>query len=388
MKRNILLILITALLVLCFTSCALPSKGQNGTTTAPKEETTAEETTKEETTVPEDTTEPPHSHSYTCEKIAPTCESEGCFKYTCACGDTFSKPTVPATGHDYELSVTKADCINEGFHKYTCKVCGYYFRESFVKPTGHSYVKTNTVAPTVTSQGYTTYTCSACNHSYNGDVTAKLPDPNAVKPQAPQGPPAGDISGTSFDDCVFIGDSVSDMLEIYNNYQRIFGNATFLTETSYSLHNYVNNGWGVTYNGMKMAPEDAVALSGKKKVFIMLGTNDLVWANLDSIVSNYAVLVSRIRAKCPDVQIIIQSQTPVYTYGQRSGLTNVRVNDYNAKLKAFAQNNGCYYVDVATPLKDSTGGMALQYSSDKYVHINGSACLVWHATLKAFLGMS
>ena len=387
MKKNILLFFAIAVTLLCLIGCSHSSEAEVDTT---EEDTTIPDTTETDTTAPEDTTAPVHSHSYTCEKIAPTCTESGYFKYTCACGDSFSSPTVAATGHDYEFQEVKADCINEGFQKFTCKICGFYFRESFVKATGHSYVKGETVAPTVTSQGYTVYTCSLCNHSYNGDVKAKLPDPNAPKPTVPATPvpPAGEISGTSFDDCVFLGDSVSDMLEIYNNYKRIFGNATFLTETSYSLHNYVKNGYGVTYNGVKMAPEDAIALSGKKKVFIMLGTNDLVWANLDNIVSNYAVLVSRIRAKCPDVQIIIQSQTPVYTYGQSSGLTNVRVNEYNEKLKVFAAQNGCHFVDVGTPLKDSTGGMALQYSSDKYVHINGSACLVWHATLKAFLGMS
>ena len=179
------------------------------------------------------------------------------------------------------------------------------------------------------------------------------------------------------------------MLEIYNGKTGIFGNATFLAETSYSLHNCINNNYGVSYKGQRLAPEDAVAACGAKKVFIMLGTNDLVWASVDSTVQCYATLISRIKAKCPDVEIYIQSQTPIYSGKQSTtgGLSNAKITEYNTRLSELSVAAGCHFVDIATPLKDEDGGLSQSYTSDKYVHINEAACVCWQATLGKYLGI-
>ncbi len=49
----------------------------------------------------------------------------------------------------------------------TCELCG----EVFGTAKGHSY-KRNVTPPTCTNDGYTTYTCTACDESYKADLTA------------------------------------------------------------------------------------------------------------------------------------------------------------------------------------------------------------------------
>jgi len=294
-----------------------------------------------DTTFNEETTAPPeHDHDYTVEKVAPTCTGKGYTKYTCSCGKTFSEAFIDAKGHSYTSVVTN---------------------------------------PTENAGGYTTHTCSECGYSYKDSYTDKLSSD-------------GDASTTNksfFDNSVFVGDSVSEMLEIYEGNTNVFGKATFLCETGLALYNYAaDNSYGkVTYNNQKMKIEDAVAACGAKNVFILLGTNDLVWVNIDKIIANYQTLINNIKAKVPGVQIYIQSGTPIYPKDHGNNLTNANMEAYNAKLQNLASANGCKYIDIATPFKDENGALDAAYCSDNYVHLNYAACKIWVEAIKNFVGI-
>ena len=55
-------------------------------------------------------------------------------------------------------------CSSSGVRTYTCTSCGTTKTET-IATGGHNYIGTVT-APTCTTQGYTTYTCSGCGNSY------------------------------------------------------------------------------------------------------------------------------------------------------------------------------------------------------------------------------
>ncbi len=88
------------------------------------------------------------------------------------CGAVLTKGTdVPATGaHDYDSVVTGATCTKEGYTTYTCKVCGHTYDGDKTPVKAHDY-KTVVTEATCTKEGYTTYTCKVCGHSYEGDKT-------------------------------------------------------------------------------------------------------------------------------------------------------------------------------------------------------------------------
>lgn len=164
----------------------------------------------EETTIP---TEPEHVHAYTEMITKPTCTQDGFTTYTCKCGDTYKdnyvnslghkwsqwktvkEPTETAEGqaericsncgdketktlpmlipdhtHKYTEKVTKAPtCTSEGTKTFTCS-CGGKYTEVIPK-LGHKF-STKTVKATCTARGYTEHTCENCGYSYKDNYSA------------------------------------------------------------------------------------------------------------------------------------------------------------------------------------------------------------------------
>lgn len=201
------------------------------------------------------------------------------------------------------------------------------------------------------------------------------------KPEEPQ----KETMEAFFDNAAFIGDSVTLKLRNYNMANGTLGKATFLCVGSYSVHNAVTNGLYLSYQGQDMTPQDALAACGANKVFIMLGMNDIALFGNESLtiaIQNWKTLLTNIRDKNPDIAIYIQSGTPIYTAGQVGGLNNERMDEYNQLLQQFAQENGCVYVDIASSMKDSAGGLAKAYCSDDFVHFTDAGCRLWISILQ------
>lgn len=230
----------------------------------------------------------------------------------------------------------------------------------------------------------------ACGNS--GSRETEPPVRQTQPPVIPEG--TYECDGTSvqenlenyFDNAAFIGDSVTLKLQYYNADTAALGKATFLCAGSYSVHHAVRGTLNVAYQGQEMAPEDALAACGAKKVFIMLGMNDIGLYGVDDTITTWATLVQKIREKNPGIHIFIQSGSPIYTGGEKGKLTNANMDAYNVKLEKFADENDCFYVDVASSLKDSTGGLKPEYCSDKYVHFTAKGCSVWVDVLKDYVG--
>lgn len=113
-------------------------------------------------------------------------------------GSTFVTDYTEPLGHSWDEGtlVTDATCTGEGITEYTCTRCGATRLEgdavaghvpgapaTCTKPQlcekcgavienalGHDYQKEVT-APTCTEMGHTTYTCSRCGDTYDGDYT-------------------------------------------------------------------------------------------------------------------------------------------------------------------------------------------------------------------------
>ncbi len=230
--------------------------------------------------------------------------------------------------------------------------------------------------------------CNLQDEQITDPTTPTQPIPSGKGPRDPvMDPPSNAVVDASFfDDAAFVGDSISLMLSNYCDYTRALGNATFLVRGSYGVGNEVVAGYHIIYQGVETLLEDALASCGAKKVFIMLGMNDIGLYGVDGTIENWGKLLQRLRAKLPDLQIYIQSMTPVWTGGEVGGLNNTNVNTYNQKLQAFAQANGCKFIDVAPYMRDSTGGLATPYCSDSYVHLTEAGAKAWIQVLMAYTG--
>ncbi len=195
------------------------------------------------------------------------------------------------------------------------------------------------------------------------------------------------VDASFFDDAVFVGDSVSLKLSYYAASSGELGKAKFLTVGSFGVGNaiYDHPDTKLTYKGVAYTnAEEAIAATGASKLFIMLGMNDIGRFGVSKSITNWGTLLSLIRSTCPNITIYIQSVTPVWTGGERGGITNANANSYNAQLKTFAEANGCKFIDIAPYMKDSTGGLATAFCSDSFVHLTNEGAKTWIQVLKAY----
>lgn len=203
----------------------------------------------------------------------------------------------------------------------------------------------------------------------------------------PEGPKVDD---SFFKDTCFVGDSVTLGLRNYvmemrkKGYPNLLSNASFLCTGSFGVHDALakvtKDSLHPTYKGKKMTVEEALSKRKIKKVYIMLGMNDVAGVGPAKTVSNMGQFIQRIQEKNPGIQIFIQSATP-RMHGLEPGtgtLFKYDIQLYEALLKAKLEN--VYFVDIAYVMRDDSGRLRGSYCSDpdgKAMHFNGEACKVW-----------
>ena len=106
---------------------------------------------------------------------APTETTPGARTFTCTvCGD-IREETIPATGaHDYQFTKNVAPtCTDGGYDLYTCSGCGATERRNLTDAAGHKWGGgTVTTAPTETTPGVRTFTCTVCDQTRTEAIPA------------------------------------------------------------------------------------------------------------------------------------------------------------------------------------------------------------------------
>ena len=106
---------------------------------------------------------------------APTETTPGARTFTCTvCGD-IREETIPATGaHDYRFTKTvDPTCTDGGYDLYTCSGCGATERRNLTDAAGHKWDGgTVTTAPTETTPGVRTFTCTVCSQTRTEAIPA------------------------------------------------------------------------------------------------------------------------------------------------------------------------------------------------------------------------
>lgn len=194
-----------------------------------------------------------------------------------------------------------------------------------------------------------------------------------------------------FDDTVFVGDSI--MLG-FRNYamkrqETFLSRMQFLAAGSYSANNSL---WDLdnkdsvhpVYKGEPRYVWDSIAMMGSRRVFIMLGMNDLNVTGLDGSVEKYEELIGKIKESAPDAEIHIMSMTYILHGKEVGKLENNTIREYNSMLQEMAKEKGLGYVNVADALADSNGDLAAEYCSDEFAHQNPEAYDIWVSVLREY----
>lgn len=179
------------------------------------------------------------------------------------------------------------------------------------------------------------------------------------------------LSPNYFGESVFIGDSISLRLQMYGG----LPGAKYLCYGSFGTCNALSG--VIKANIWNCIP------SGTKRVYVMLGMNDLNRVGVNGAASNMAQLCSLIQQNNPGVLIYIQSMTPIIAAKDGTNgriLNNANIRLYNQLLSGVAASHGWYFVDVASVMYDDRGYLKDEYCSDPGsmgMHFTNAGCSVW-----------
>ena len=142
------------------------------------------------------------------------------------------------------------------------------------------------------------------------------------------------VTSAYFDDAVFIGDSITTGIKLYD----VMSNTTVLASTGIGLENILSKP-AIKYGEETLTAMQALAKTGARKVYIMLGANSIL-GDHDTMVGLYGNLIDEVRRNAPDSIIYVQSVLPIneeiFHVKYNPNTDNSDIMDFNTKLAALA----------------------------------------------------
>lgn len=229
-----------------------------------------------------------------------------------------------------------------------------------------------------------------------------LPAPSPTPLPAPSpAPSAQPEEGNYFDNALFVGDSIMEGVRQYVAAQRqegeSLGTARFLTTTmGISLADLAGDrdgGVRFSWQGEERPLEDIVREIAPRRVFLLLGLNDLASDPepvIPDVVTRYIDLIFRLRSACPGVEFIVITNPPKVAsrwlpdYTANRGFDNELIGEFVEELRAVCPEWNIPYVDAYEALKDENGALPDDCCRDGYVHLNHRGAAVVVEALEAF----
>ena len=191
--------------------------------------------------------------------------------------------------------------------------------------------------------------------------------------------PLEPVDDSYFSDAAFIGDSRTQGLMLYTGLK----DATFYTAQGLMVDTFFTK--KVVGSGEnKMTIPDAMKQQTFKKVYIMLGVNELGWSYEDVFIQKYGELVDEVKKLQPEATVFIQSILPVSkAKSDRDKVyNNMKIDRYNELIQKMAEKKGAVYLNVAEAVGLDSGALPEEASTDG-IHLNKEYCLKWLDYLKS-----
>ena len=180
-----------------------------------------------------------------------------------------------------------------------------------------------------------------------------------------------------YSDAAFIGDSRTEALKTYG----LLKGADYYTYKGLKVDTVFTEPC-IDVDGSKMTVMDAIGRKQYKRIYIMLGVNELGWVSTDIFIDDYGKIIDNLKETQPGATIYVQSILPVSA--KKSEIdeiyNNPRINEFNGLIQAMAEEKGVTYLPVNTAVMDETGALPAGASTDG-VHPNIDYCRKWTAYL-------
>ncbi len=128
-----------------------------------------------------------------------------------------------------------------------------------------------------------------------------------------------------------------------------------------------------------------------QNIFVMIGINDLLQGTSpEDVLREYERLIRSLKRHHPQSDIILQSILPhggeASTWEGRDRLLrlpNTTIENLNLELKALAETEGIYYLDLWPVFIDGQGTLRSHLTTDG-LHLNANGYMVWSTALQLF----
>lgn len=204
-----------------------------------------------------------------------------------------------------------------------------------------------------------------------------------------------------FDDSLFVGDSIMEGIRQYVMAQRQEGemldSASFLTSTMgislAGLLGELPENLQFTYQGVERSLEDIVIDIAPRRVFLLLGLNDLASdpeVMVTDCIERYARLVDRLQMSCPETEFIIITNPPKVAsawlpdYTANRNFNNQLIGEYVEGLLKMCLERNIPYIDAYAVLKNENGALPDDFCRDGYIHLNHQGAAVVVEAIEAF----
>lgn len=188
--------------------------------------------------------------------------------------------------------------------------------------------------------------------------SAEIPVSSSQTVIPQQSPEAPD---SYLESCIFTGDFIASGICIYNN---INSNRRCAYSNNLTFNNISTE--KVSYNNKQQTIISAASASAAKNIYVFVGTNDISYRDQQTMINEYKTFLRDLKAKCPNTNIYIASLAPTLKSENKTKKShnNNKINSFNTKLKALAQEMSVYYIDINSALKNDEGVLPQEYSAD------------------------
>ena len=185
-----------------------------------------------------------------------------------------------------------------------------------------------------------------------------------------------------FSDAVFIGDSRTVGLYEYGGLEEI---STFYASSGLTVYKiFTSQIVEVPGQRQKQTIEEALTENQFKKIYLMIGINEMGTGTVESFADRYKEVVDHLLELQPDAILYIQGILKVSTERSNQGdyINNEGIVARNEKLAELADNRRIFYLDANPLVCDETGGLVASYTFDG-VHLKAKYIEIWKDYLKS-----
>lgn len=191
-------------------------------------------------------------------------------------------------------------------------------------------------------------------------------------------PESEEVSDDYFSDAAFLGDSRTDGFKLWSGIR----GADIFSAKSITVYNIFTSNEAKLQDGTSGTLLQALAQKDYKKVYIMLGINEIGYT-ASSYYTGYSMVIDSVLESQPEAIIYVQAIIPVTKTLSDSSSTynNERVNSFNEMLVQLCAEKGVHYIDTYSAFINDDNALPEEASFDG-VHLVKGYCEKWLSYLK------